>query len=112
MTNGVISESLLALPGDMKTHMNWGVETKFNALKNTITSRLRDFVRINPHIFLSSKVGEEPQEFPDGVYKLLSYIWLISREKEELDLFQWNEVSQILYTKWNFNRSVESSPIE
>ena len=37
-----------------------------------MTSRLSDFVRMNPPIFLGSKVGEDPQEFLDVVYKVFS----------------------------------------
>ena len=47
-------------------------------------SRMRDFVRINPPIFLSSKVGEDPQKFLDGVYMMLG---VTSREKTELDSY-------------------------
>ena len=32
-----------------------------------MTSRLRYFAKMNPHIFLGSKVGEDPQEFIDEV---------------------------------------------
>ncbi|XP_049348530.1 uncharacterized protein LOC125813083 [Solanum verrucosum] len=39
--------------------------------------RLRDFVRMNPPVFLGSKVGEDPQEFVDEMYKVLP------REKRE-----------------------------
>ena len=47
-----------------------------------MTSRLGDFVRMNPPIFLGSKVGEDPQEFLDGVYKVLSAMeWLLERKR-------------------------------
>ena len=39
-----------------------------------MTSRLRDFVGMNPPIFHGSKVGEDPQEFIDGVSKMLSVV--------------------------------------
>ena len=37
-----------------------------------MSSRLRDFVRMNPPIFVGSKEGKDPQEFLDIVYKVLS----------------------------------------
>ena len=43
-----------------------------NIVKSTMTSILRDSVRMNLPIFLGSKVGEDPQEFLDGGYKVLS----------------------------------------
>ena len=51
-----------------------------------MTSRLKDFVRMNPPVFLGSKVGEDLQEFLDGVYKVLSAIDVTSGEKVDLDI--------------------------
>ncbi|TMX02766.1 hypothetical protein EJD97_019966 [Solanum chilense] len=48
-------------------------EALVNIVDSTMTSRLRDFVRMNPPIFLGSKVGEDPQKFLVGVYKLDSW---------------------------------------
>ena len=77
-----------------------------------MNSRLRDFVRMNPPIILVSKVGEDPQEFLDGVYKVLSAMGVTSREKVELASYQFRDVSQIWYTQWKDNRPEESGPIE
>ena len=44
---------------------------RVNVVESTMTSRLKDFVRINPPIFLCSKVGEDPQEIIDEVYKIV-----------------------------------------
>ncbi|XP_069143486.1 uncharacterized protein [Solanum lycopersicum] len=57
-------------------------------------------------------MGEDPQEFLDGVYKVLSAMGVISREKEELASYKIREVSQVWYTQWKDNSSVESGPIE
>ena len=65
-----------------------------------MSSRLRDFLRMNPLIFLGYKENEDPQEFLDGVYKA------------ELDSYKLRDVSQIWYTQWKDNRSEESGPIE
>ena len=58
----------------MTTHVNRGVDRRVNTAESTMTSKLRDFLRMNPPIFLGSKVGEDPKEFLDGVYKVLS-VW-------------------------------------
>ena len=39
---------------------------------------------MNPPIFLGSKVGEDPQEFLDGLYNVLSVMGVTYREKVEL----------------------------
>ena len=68
-------------------------------VESTMISRLRDFVRINSPIFFGSKVGEDPQEFLDGVYKVLSAMRVTSREKEEFASYQFRNVSQVWYTQ-------------
>nr|XP_010314123.1 uncharacterized protein LOC104644947 [Solanum lycopersicum] len=67
---------------------------------------------MNPPIFSGSKVGEDPQKFFDGVYKVLSTMGVTFREKEESGSYQFREVSKVWYTQWKDNRSVESGPIE
>ena len=68
---------------------------RVNVVKSTVTSRLRDFVRMNSPIFLGSKVGENPQDFFDGVYKVLSAMGFKSREKAELVSYRLRDVSQL-----------------
>ena len=68
-------------------------------VESIMTSRLRDFMRINPPIVLVSKLNEDPREFLYGVYKFLSSIGVTSREKAELASYQLTDVSQIWYTQ-------------
>ena len=58
-----------------------GLAPKVNVVERTKTFRLTDFVRMNPPIFLYSKVGKDSQEFLDGVYKVYSSMWVTSRKK-------------------------------
>ena len=81
MTNREIREALLTIALVLTTHANMGSAPRVIIVESIMTSRLRDFVRMNTDIFLSSKVGEDPQEFLDGVYKVLSAMGLTSREK-------------------------------
>ncbi|XP_069145521.1 uncharacterized protein [Solanum lycopersicum] len=96
----------------MTTQVDLGMVPRVNVVENIMTSRLKDFVRMNPPIFLGSKVGEDPEEFLDGVYWVLSAMGVTSREKEELASYQLRDVSQIWYTNWKDNRPEESVPIE
>ena len=50
----------------------------------TLTSRLRDFLTMKSSIFRGSRVNDDPQEFLDGVYKVLSSIGITFKEKAEL----------------------------
>ena len=63
----------------MTTQINFTIGPRVNIVESTMTSRLRDFLRINPPIFVGSTVGEDPQEFPDGEYEALSAIMVTSR---------------------------------
>ena len=62
-------------------------------------SRHRFFVMKNPPIIPGSKVGEDPQEFLDGVYEVLSVMQVTYREKAHLDSYQLMDVYQIWYTQ-------------
>ena len=77
-----------------------------------MTARLRDFVRMNPTIFLGFKENEDTQDFLDGVYKVLSVMGVTSREKVELSSYQLRYFSQIWYTQWKDNRTEKSGPNE
>ncbi|TMW93792.1 hypothetical protein EJD97_011157 [Solanum chilense] len=55
--------------------------------------------------------GEDPQEFLDAVYMVLSAMGVTPQEKEELPSYQLR-VSKIWYTQWKDNRKEESGPIE
>ena len=54
MTNGEIKESLLTLARATMTQVNRDIGPRVNALESTMTSILRESVRINPPIFLGS----------------------------------------------------------
>nr|XP_019069485.1 uncharacterized protein LOC109120286 [Solanum lycopersicum] len=96
----------------MTTQENLSMVSRVNVVESTVTSRLRDFVRMNPPIFLFSKVREYPQMFQDRVYKVLSAMAVASSDKEELVSYKLREVAQVWYTQWKDNRPVDSGPIE
>ena len=81
MSNRDIREDLIAIPRVVTMQDNLNIIPR--VVESTKISRLRDFVRMNPTIFLGSKVNEDPQEFLDGVYKVLSAMGVISRQKAE-----------------------------
>ena len=83
---------------------------RVNVVENTMTFRLRDFVRMDPPIFFVSKVGEYTEDFLDGVYKVLSSMGVTTKKKTELASYKLRDDCQICYTEWKDNRSEESGP--
>ena len=63
LSNRDIREALLAFARAVTTQVNLSMVPRVNFVEITMTSGLRDFVRMNPHVFLGSKVGKDPQEF-------------------------------------------------
>ena len=112
MSNSYIKEDLLAQARTVTTKVYLRTVPRVNVVDRTRTSRLRDFVRMNPPKFLCSKVRDNPQDFLDGVYKVLSTMRVTSIDKAELAMHQLREVTQFWYTQWKDNRLVEYAPIE
>ena len=63
MSNRDIRESFIAVARAVTTQINFSLEPRVNVVESTMTSRLRYLFRMNPPIFLGSKVGEYDQEF-------------------------------------------------
>ena len=76
MSNRDIREALIAIAQAVTMQANLSMMPR--VVEIIITTRLRDFVRVNPPIFLGSIVVVDPQEFLDGVYKFLSSMGVIS----------------------------------
>ena len=96
LTNKEILEALLVLALAVTTHVSM-CEHRVNVLESTMTSRLRVIVRMNHFVFIGSKVGEDPQDSLESMYKLLSFLGVCFRETTELHSYQLRDVSQVWY---------------
>ena len=99
MSNRDIGEALLALARAVTTQANMSITPRVNVVESNMTFRLRDFLRINSPICLVFKVGEDPQECLNGVYKVLSAMGVTSREKAVLASYQLRDIYQVWYTQ-------------
>ncbi|WMV19107.1 hypothetical protein MTR67_012492 [Solanum verrucosum] len=55
-------------------------------------TRIIDFTRMNPPEFHGSKVEEDPQEFAEGIQKIVDIMGVTSVEKVHLDDYQFKGV--------------------
>ena len=99
MTNEDIRAAFLTLAQAITAQENRDAVPRVNVNGSTTASRLRVFVRMNPPIFLGSRIGEGPQGFLDEIYKFVDAMGVSSREKAELASYQLKEVAQIWYTQ-------------
>lgn len=60
MINEEFRGAFVSLARAMKIQLKREVRPRMNSLENTITSRLREFLRMNPLIIIVSKVVEGP----------------------------------------------------
>lgn len=111
MTNWEIRDPLFTLAGAMTAQVYSDFGPRVNALQSTMTSRLMEYMRMNPPIFLVLLWGKTPKIFVDSVYNVLRSLEVTSREKAELSSQQLKEVSQVWYTQCKNNRPVDSGPI-
>ena len=88
LSNSDIRDVLLTLAEAMTSKENLSMVPWMNVMEITMSSKLRDYMRMNPPIFIGSKVGEDPQEFQDGVYKVLTAKRVTYRENTALASYQ------------------------
>ena len=111
MANGDNREALFTLSRAMSTQVNRDIGPSVKPMDNTMTFRLKDFVRMNPPIFFGSTVGKNPPTFLDEVYENACY-GVTSREKVELVTYQLKDIAQVWFTQWKNSRPIESGPLE
>ncbi|WMV08943.1 hypothetical protein MTR67_002328 [Solanum verrucosum] len=91
------------------TQANGEVVTPVNY--NLGASRDRDFARMSLSEFHGPKVGENPQEFVEEIYKILDNMRVTSVEKAELAAYQLKIVSQVWYTQWKNHMPVNKDRV-
>ena len=71
MSNVAIKATIHSLTQVLSTQVARDTSVQVNLNASIITSKIRDFTRMNPLTFFNSKVEEDPQGFIDEVFKVL-----------------------------------------
>ncbi|XP_049391576.1 uncharacterized protein LOC125856007 [Solanum stenotomum] len=90
----------------MTAQVSQEVVAPVDPIMSMATLKVRDFVRMNPPEFYSSKVGEVPQEFIYEVSKMLDFVRVTPVEKAELASYQLKGVAQV------YDLQIEEGKIE
>lgn len=83
MANAEIRVGVLALDRAVTAKVSMDVVDTDNSLESTMTCRLKEFLRMNPSIFIGSMEGKYPKELY-GMYNVFSSMGMTSMEKVEL----------------------------
>ena len=81
MSNVEIGSAIHSLSQVFTIEVARDTRVKVNPMANTTASRIRDFTRMNPPTFFSSKVEEDPQGIIDEVFKVLDGMGFLLKKK-------------------------------
>ncbi|XP_049345476.1 uncharacterized protein LOC125806778 [Solanum verrucosum] len=97
---------------DAPAMTNDEIRSSFLTLAQAMTAQVEGLCEDEPTGFLGSKVGEDPQNFLDEVYKIVNSMGVTSIKKRELAAYQLKDVAQILFTQWKSNRPIRARSID
>ncbi|TMX05318.1 hypothetical protein EJD97_024694 [Solanum chilense] len=64
---------------------------------STPTSRIRDFMKMNPPTFHGTKVEEDPQSFIYEIFKVVDTMGVNPRERADLAAYHIKDVAQVWF---------------
>lgn len=73
------------------------------------TSRIREFMTMNPPTFTSSSVTDNLENMVDELQKVLEIMHIVYAKRVELAAYQLKRVTRILFDKWKRIRA-DSAP--
>ncbi|XP_015164177.1 uncharacterized protein [Solanum tuberosum] len=74
------------------------------------TSRIRDFLRMNPPSFIGSSTTEDPENFIEELKKVFDVMHVVNIERVELAAYQLKNVARTWFDQWKKGRA-EGAPL-
>ncbi|WMV50683.1 hypothetical protein MTR67_044068 [Solanum verrucosum] len=81
-----------------------------NRQEEADTSRIREFLRMNPPSITSSSVTEDPKNFVEEPYKVFELMLVVDAKRVELAAYQLMGVARIWFDQWK-KTMVEDAPL-
>ncbi len=75
------------------------------------TSRIREFLGMNPPSFMGLSTTEDLENFIKELKKIFDVMYVADTERVELATYQLKDVAQVWFTQWKSNRPVGAGPI-
>ena len=67
---------------------------RYNPAVHSMADSLRDFMRMNPRIFIGSKTSQDPLEFEDKVHRIFVAMGATDTKKSDLAFYHLKDVAQ------------------
>ncbi|KAH0679031.1 hypothetical protein KY284_020116 [Solanum tuberosum] len=74
------------------------------------TSRIREFLGMNPPCFMGSSTTEDPENFIEELKNIFDMMHMTDTERVELATYQLNDVARTWFDQWKGNRADDAPP--
>ncbi|XP_075099152.1 uncharacterized protein LOC142176017 [Nicotiana tabacum] len=80
------------------------------AAEKPVSTRVRDFINLDPPVFTGSDPKEDPQTFIDQVYRTLRVMHVSDTEAVELASYRLRDLAVLWYDSWERSRGPNPPP--
>ncbi|WMV38353.1 hypothetical protein MTR67_031738 [Solanum verrucosum] len=74
------------------------------------TSRIQEFLRMNPPSFTGSSTTEDPENFIEELKKVFEVMHVADTERVELAAYQLKNIARTLFDQWKEGRVKDAPP--
>ena len=78
--------------------------------EGTDTLRIREFLRMTPPSFTSSRTSKDPENFTEALKKVFKVMNISDTKRVELDAYQLKVIRRTQFDQWNEGRDEDVPP--